>query len=594
MFTKSGLIIKQTPRSKLSLLLVLLMLLALSLSACSDAGGLSQPTVAQPPAAVQSGNQAPPANPNPAGAANITGLPYDCSKIFCFGLAQEPVGLLQNNFVFDPANLVDRSSLQITRQVYETLFEFKPDSMQYQYSSLLKYEPKVSEDGLTYTLRLGKGLRFSDNTPLDAAAIKFNFDRWSDPGNRFHKGDFSTWSYYFGGFPGKLSSVTADQDNNLVTIKLKQPMGNFFQVLSMPQFGIVAPSAFNTNSGEMEHSTGSGRYLIEKVVRSDNKYVVLRENQMYYFQRYDPADPNKPTVKSNTIVALVLKQNQDGLDELRKGAISATDKIKPEEVPNATKDPAFKLLDRNPLSIAFLGMNQTRPPFNNLLVRQAFAAAIDTNALVRDYYFGLGEPASVLLPPTSLAQIDTHDPYEYDPDQARRLLDTAGYNLSNPLKLDLWVLPVPRAYYPDPKKIADAIASYLQKVGVQVTVRDSYAWPDFYKARQAGTMDFYMFGWQGQNGDPDEFLGEFFGKPSGEGGYENPVLTGLIQDGLKDSDLRNRRDYYRQAQDIIYDQLPVLPLAYVKGVVAIRPNVVGYVAHPTGIENWSSVGLANK
>ncbi len=580
---------------KLNLLVVLLLGLGLWLTGCSD--GPTTPVVGSPgeqsPSAGQANSSTPSApNPNQPVAAGPNNLPYDCSKVFCFGLAQEPVGLLQGRPVFDPANLVDRPSLQITRQIYETLFEFKPDSMQYIFSTLIKYEPKVSEDGLTYTIRLGRGLRFSDNSSLDATAIKFNFERWSDPGNLYHKGDFQTWRDYFGGFPGNLESVKSDENNNL-TLKLRQPMNNLFQVLSMPQFGIIAPSAFNPQSGEIERTTGSGWYLLDRAVRGESKYVVLKENKAFPIERFDVNSPNAPVVKSPVVVALVLKQTQDGLEELRKGTIAATDKIRPEQSEQAAKDSALTLLERKPLNIAFLGMNVTRTPFDNFGVRQAFAAAIDVRTLVKENYYGLGTPASVLLPPAALGYIATHEPYTYDPERARRLLDNAGYNLANPLRLNLWVLPVPRPYYPDPKKIAIAIAADLQKVGVIVTVKDSYAWPEFHKNRLTGGLDFYMFGWQGENGDPDEFLSQFYSKQRGEGGYENSTLTTLIKKALTEADPYDRRNLYKDAQDLIYDQTPIIPLAYTKGLVAVRAGVNGYVANPSGIESWATVELAN-
>ena len=575
-------------QKRFGLLAALVLGLLLALAACSDGDGSTVITAVTPNAQASSVAN-PPAVSNATPAAGSAAFPYDCSKIFCFGLAQEPVGLL--NSQFDPANLVDPASLQISRQVYETLFEFKPSDMQYTYAALLKYPPVESEDGLTITLRIGKGLQFSDKTALNADAIKFNFDRWSDPGNRFHKGDFQTWAAYFGGFPGNLASVTADSVNNHVIIKLKQPMGDFYQVLAMPQFAIVAPSAFNRDTGEFEKNIGSGLYSIDKMEREPSKYIALKENRNYFIERYAENDPNTPYVKSPIIVAKVLKQNQDGLDELRRGNITATDKIRPEQYLAASQSTDLQLLDRKPLNIAFLGMDLTRPPFSNGSVRQAFAQAIDLQNLMKTAYFGLGTPASVFLPPATLGQIDLHDPYPYDPDRARRLLDNAGYNASNPLRLDLWVLPVPRAYYPDPRKAADAIAADLAKVGVKVTVQDSKSWPDFNRDRQDGNLSFYMFGWQGQDGDPNEFLGEFFGKQRGEGGYENPILTGLIQQGLATTDLKDRREPYKEAQDIIYDQYPIIPLAYVKSVVALRPNVTGYNANPTGIESWATVGF---
>ncbi len=566
--------------------LALLMVLA----ACSGEASLPvTATVAAPPTVNGPNRPAPTALPVP------TGFPYDCSKIFCFGLAQEPVGILQG--WFDPANLVDRPSLQIVRQIYETLFEFSSPGMQAKPTSLLKYPPKISPDGLTYILRLGKGLRFSDDTPLDVNAIKFNFDRWSDPGNLFHKGDFQTWATAFGGFPGNLSSVAVDEVNSTLTIKLVQPMANLFQVLAMPQFSIVAPSAFDRKSGQMVNSNGSGLYaLIGKPVHGETKYAALRKNELFYKERFSPGDPAAPVVKSAVIVALVLQQKQEGLDELRRGTIAATDKIRPEQLADAARDSNIVLLDRPALNVAFLGMNVLRPPFDNIIVRQAFASALDTRSLVKEFYYGLGEPASDLLPPAVINRPTPTDLYTNDLDRARRQLEIFGYNASNPLKVDLWVLPVPRAYYPDPHKIAGAVAANLAKINVIVNVREDKEWPEFYKDRLNGSPDFYfyMFGWQGTSGDPVEFLNEFFGKIRGEGGYENPDLSALLQRAATTTALPTRTDLYHQALGIIHDQVPILPLAYSRGVVAVRPNVKGYVPNPTGVESWASVEFGVK
>lgn len=588
----------QRQKKFLQLWLALVFLLTLALTACGEeADSTPQATTSAGATKAAGGSIAPAVGSSSQPSSTIGGLPYDCARVFCFGLAQEPAAFLDGRGYFDPANLVDRSSLQIARQIYDTLFEYKPGSMQYLNSSIIKFVD-VSEDGLTYVIRLGKGLRFSDNTPLDAEAVRFNFERWSNPGSIYHKGSFQTYEEYFGGFPGRLVSVTVDKESNSLQIRLAEPMASFFQVLSMPQFGIVAPSAFSPRTGEIERPVGSGWYALERipgseeryVQRGEQKYVVLRENKLYHAERYDVKNPETQFVKSPLIVAYVLKQNQDGLQELKRGAIAATDKIRPEQTPDIAKDPSLKLLERKPLSTAFLGMNLTRPPFNNIAVRQAFAAALDTRSLVRDYYFGLGIPAGGLLPPTALAYQE-YMPYTYEPERARRLLEFAGYNSSNPLRLDLWVLPVPRSYYPDPRKIALAIAADLAKVGVVINVRDSYSWPDFRRARQDGSFDFYMYGWQGQNGDPDEFLGEFYGKQRGEGGYENLALQRLVKIGAVTPDLRQRRQPYKQALDTIYQEVLVLPLAYGQSVVAVRSNVQGYLTSPNGIEDWHTVEL---
>ena len=119
------------------------------------------------------------------------------------------------------------------------------------------------------------------------------------------------------------------------------------------------------------------------MAREPSKYIVLKENRNYFIERYADNDPNTPYVKSPVIMAKVLKENQDGLEELRRGTIAATDKIRPEASRGRSPPaPTLQLLDRKPLNLAFLGMDVTRPPFSNTSVRQAFALAIDLQNLM--------------------------------------------------------------------------------------------------------------------------------------------------------------------------------------------------------------------
>ncbi|NWJ95223.1 MAG: hypothetical protein HXX20_05510 [Chloroflexi bacterium] len=512
---------------------------------------------------------------------------YKADKTFIFGLAQEPVAF-NDQVGLDPANLTDHSSLLIVRQLYETLFQFKPGLMGVQQAAFVR-SVTYSEDELTYAIKLLRGIRFSDGKPLDANAIKFNFERWSKEGV-YHKGDFQTWRTYFGGFPGDvIDSVQASSDGITVRIQLKRKMASLFQILAMPQFGLVSPSAFDEN-GYFARPVGSGPYIAERPVRGDLHYVVLKSNPYYTEER--PSTVQHPLL--SPLVVLVLRPNQDGLSEIRRGTISATDKIRPEDVPEARKDPSLNLVYRDPLNIAFLSLNQSRPPFNQLEVRQAFAYAIDVRTLVSKYYNGLGEPAALFLPPAVYASVAA-EPYPYDPERAKQLLDSAGYagGAGFPT-LDLWVLPVPRSYYPDPSKIAQAIRGDLANIGLTVNIRNDKEWPNFIEDRNQGKLTLFMNGWQGSNGDPDEFLGYFFGQTRTEDSYENVTLQELIKKGQETSDLLNRRQIYREAQEMIANDFAVIPLAYVRSPVALRSDLRDYVPHPSGIESWSGVSFSPK
>ncbi len=579
----------QTRYKALNLIVALWLLFLLA--ACSE-----QATPSPPPTSVNQTNSvgspqvgqlvAPTVVPNnPSTPPSFT---YKADKTFIFGLAQEPVAF-NDQVGLDPANLTDHSSLLLTRQIYETLFQFKPTQMGYQNAYIVR-SVITSSDGLIYNIRLLKGIRFSDGTLLDAKAVKFNFERWSKYGV-YHKGDFQTWNTYFGGFPGDiLDTVEASDDGVIVTIKLKRPLASLFQILSMPQFGLVSPSSFDEN-GYFARPIGSGPYMAEKPVRGEVHYVVLKANPNYTIER----DTNvvKPPVL-NTIVALVLRPTQDGLIEIKRGTISATDKIRPEDMPNARNDSTLNFVYREPLNLAFLSMNQSRPPFNQREVRQAFTYGINVRALASKYYNGLGQPASYFLPPAAYASL-SGTPFAYDPERARQLLAAAGYagGAGFP-SLDLWTMPMPRSYYPDKAKIAEAIRADLALIGININIRSDKDWPSFREDRDQGKLSFFMNGWQGQNGDPDEFLGSFFGQTRVEDNYENILLQQLVNQGRETLDLATRRQLYKGAQEILAGDFAVIPLVYVQTPVALRPDLKDYVPHPSGVESWATVSFIQK
>jgi peptide/nickel transport system substrate-binding protein len=227
-------------------------------------------------------------------------------------------------------------------------------------------------------------------------------------------------------------------------------------------------------------------------------------------------------------------------------------------------------------------------------VRQAFAYAINTQEIVKNLYYGLGIPASSFLPPNLFSARSDQKPYPYDPDKAKQLLLQANYNAIQTTPLELWVQPVPRLYYPDPNKIADAIIADLSRVGVQVAKKNSDTWVNFLQNRSEGKYNFYMNGWQGESGDPDEFMSRFWRDVTKETGYDNPILRELVDKGAKEIFPVARRPFYTDAQGIIYNDVLVVPVAYVQSPVAVRRDISGFDPHPTGFEVFGYINFISK
>jgi peptide/nickel transport system substrate-binding protein len=179
-------------------------------------------------------------------------------------------------------------------------------------------------------------------------------------------------------------------------------------------------------------------------------------------------------------------------------------------------------------------------------------------------------------------------PTPYDPQKAKDLLAQAGYSngINNPI--ELWMLPVLRSYYPDAGKIADAIIADLSKIGVQVVRKEESSWVPFNTNRDSGRYSLYMGGWFGENGDPEEFVTRFFGEERKDFSYNSPFLRDLLKNSRATV---QRAPFYSQAQDVIINDMPIIPLAYVDLPVAVRRDVVGYQPSPNGIESWATLSF---
>ncbi|RKJ71978.1 ABC transporter substrate-binding protein, partial [Butyricicoccus sp. 1XD8-22] len=165
-------------------------------------------------------------------------------------------------------------------------------------------------------------------------------------------------------------------------------------------------------------------------------------------------------------------------------------------------DANLQLIERPSMNIGYLGLTNTRPPFDNVLVRQAVNHAIDKQAIVDAFYEGFAEVAVNPMPSSISGYNDEITGYEYNPEKAKELLAEAGYDGT---PIELWAMPVPRPYMPDGQKIAEAIQKNLEDVGIPSSIQ-SVDWATYLDRANKGEFDAFLLGWTGDNGDADNFL----------------------------------------------------------------------------------------
>jgi len=476
----------------------------------------------------------------------------------------------------DPITTTEGETFKVTINIFENLVNYGKQDTTLHPGLAKSWE--VSPDGLTYTFHLRQGVKFQDGTDFNADAVVFNFNRWMN-------GDEKQFPYYtmFGGFkkdPGHVIKEVKAVDQNTVQFILKRPMAPFLKNLAMSPFGIASPTAVKKWGDKFrEHPVGTGPFKFVEWKQNDR--IVLEKNPDYW---------QKGLPKLNKIIFRVIPENTARLNALANGEIDVMDGLNPSDEATVKANKNLQIIKRPSMNVGYLGFTVTRKPFDNKLVRQALSYAIDKKAIIKAFYGGQAIPAKNPMPPSIEGYNDAVQDYPYDLEKAKQLLAQAGY--PNGFSMDLWAMPVARPYMPEGMKIAEVIQEDLSKIGVKAKIQ-SVDWATYLQKATKGDFDAYMLGWTGDNGDPDNFLYALLDKDSigsnNYSRYDNPQVHDLLIKAQQETDQTKRNDLYKQAQQIIHDDAPWVPLVHSTPLLAASKDVVNYVPHPTGSEVLSEV-----
>ncbi|XKE95715.1 ABC transporter substrate-binding protein [Metaplanococcus flavidus] len=493
-------------------------------------------------------------------------------KVLIFGRGGDSVSL-------DPITVTDGESFKVTKNIFDTLVNFGEQDTEIEPGLASEYT--AAEDGLTYTFTLEEGVTFHDGTDFNAEAVVANFDRWA-------AGDADQFPYYgsmFGGFGDEeghvIESVEATGDYE-VTIKLKRPMAPFLKNLAMSPFGIASPTAIEEQGDAFgDNPVGTGPFKFVEWNRNDTVRIEKFED---YWVEGEP--------KLDEVVFRAIPDNSGRLNALLAGEIDLADGINPSDAETIESNDNLQLYERPSMNVGYLGLTTTREPFDDPKVRQAMNHAIDRQAIVNAFFEGRGEVAKNPLPPVISGYNDAIEGYDYDPEKAKALLEEAG--LGDGFEMELWAMPVPRPYMPDGQKVAEAIQSDLAEVGITAEIV-SYEWATYLEKAANGEADAFLLGWTGDNGDADNFLYVLLDQDNiGSNNYtyyENQELHDILIEAQTEVDEEVRNELYAQAQEIIHEDAPWVPLVHSTPLLAGGSNVVNFKPHPTGSDKLAEVDL---
>jgi peptide/nickel transport system substrate-binding protein len=512
-------------------------------------------------------------------------------EAFIFGAQGEPVCL-------DPAIITDGISARVTNQILEGLVKFDKDTTN-PVAALAK-SWTTSDDGTEWTFTLQEGVKFHDGTDFNAEAVVKVFDYWGNTENPQHAAQVAagqSFEYYgaqFGGFDDE-SIIEAVEAVNPTTLKitLRQPQAPFLQNLAMFVFVIPSPTAIEKNgTATCQNPVGTGPY----------RFVEWRPNEQVVLEAFPDYWDKANAPKMQRVIIRNIPNNSARLLALSAGEIHAMEGLEPRDVLAVKDNPQFKLLLRPTNTTGYLAFNYQVEEFKDQKVRQAFAQAINKQAIVDALYGGTGLVANQFQPPSLWGHNPELEDYPYDPDAAKALLTQAGFpnGLSEvtykgqKVPLEFWYMPVSRPYYPNPRDIATAIAADLAKAGINVSLQ-TVDWTTYLDRRANGELPLYMLGWTGDNGDPDNFVCYFFclgadnAPLAREGFFDDKELSDLLKKAAVTIDKEERAEMYRQAEEMIHDKVIRVFIANNQPPLALLANVEGYIANPTSTEFFNTV-----
>ncbi|WP_153731700.1 ABC transporter substrate-binding protein [Sporosarcina obsidiansis] len=477
----------------------------------------------------------------------------------------------------DPSRVTEGETFKVTINLFETLLNFGEEDTTVQPGLAKEWEP--SEDGLTYTFQLEEGVKFHDGTDFNAEAVVKNFERWAN-------GDADTFPYYnsmFGGFKDDeshvIESVTADGDHTVV-IKLKRPQAPFLKNLAMSMFAISSPTAFEKGDDAYERDpVGTGPFKF--VEWKPNETITIEKNEEYW---------QDGLPKLDKVIFTVIPDNSTRLNSLLSGEIDLADGINPADGVKIEGDDKLQLFERPSMNVGYLGLTVTREPFDKKEVRQALNYAIDKQTIIDSFFEGRAEIANNPMPPSISGYNEAIEAYPYDPEKAKELLKQAG--LENGFEMELWAMPVPRPYMPDGTKVAEVIQSNLADVGIKAKIV-SYEWATYLDKASKGEADAFMLGWTGDNGDADNFLYVLLDEDNiGSNNYtyfKNEETHKLFLEAQTEIDEDKRNELYKQAQEILHEEAPWVPIAHSIPLLGGVKELTGFKPHPTGSDLLSNV-----
>ena len=573
----------------LIVLVSLLTLLTLAAVACGDSEVAEEPTQTPPstsaaPAAAEEKSEQPAAKAEPEGTpVNLEQQPSQFTEPLPTGTFRR---LWSDPPTLDPHLTGDTTSAGVVAEVFSGLVTLDTD---------LKLVPDIAEswtieDGTVYTFKLRANAKFHNGKPVTAQDFKWSLERAAAPDTASpvadtYLNDILGAEKYFDGEADEIVGLKVIDDHTL-EITTDAPKAYFLAKLTYPTANVLDREVVEAGgrSWWIDNPVGTGPFKLSEYRIGER--IVLERNEDYY---RDLAGVETIVMNLAGGQAMAMYEN-DEIEITGVGLYDLERVLDPNEPLNkelVVAPPGF--------SVSYIGFNASMAPFDDVKFRQALNHAVDKQLIATGVLSELVEPAYSILPPGFPGYTENIVGLQFDPDLARKLLSESKYPDAE--SRPRIVVTVPGTGGTIGLDLEVVLEMWKQELGVEVEIQQ-VEWATYLEDLDAKKFQAYAgLGWEADYPDPQDFLDILFHSESSinHGDFKNAEIDAILEEARVEADINKRIALYHQAEQMIVDAAPWVPMWFTGDRYAlVKDYVEGYVMTPMIVPKLRQIRLTDE